>query len=134
MVAWQHHLSGDSAEEGGAGPAELGRDVLRNLGQHEADGQDPTIWSPPHPRLQTLEQRSPPDGPWRSQRLVIAALEPEMGGAGSPHRSPRDNAAKNTQPRVSHQTLKLNNQRTNASCKQASLSSLHPQPRYGNCS
>lgn len=49
MVAWQHHLSGDSAEEGGTGPPELGRDVLRNLGQHEADGQDPTIWSPPHP-------------------------------------------------------------------------------------
>lgn len=42
VVAWQHHLLGDSAEEWGTGPTALGKNVLRNLGRHEADGQDPT--------------------------------------------------------------------------------------------
>lgn len=69
MVAWQHHLSGDSAEEWGTGPPELGKDVLRNLGQREADGQDPTKWSHHQPTPQTLAQRSPTGGPWTSGGL-----------------------------------------------------------------
>lgn len=47
VVAWQHHLPGDSAKEWGAGPTALGKDVLRNLRSHEAVGWDPTKWCHP---------------------------------------------------------------------------------------
>lgn len=50
MVAWQHHLPGDSAEEWGAGLTALGEEVLGNLGRREADGQDLTKRSHPSPK------------------------------------------------------------------------------------